>query len=76
MYFLWETQFIFKYKPDFGLIGRSSVCDQLWCGIVFLNLQNFLKLKKRVNTSFECNSTNFSLNSNSFKHFETSIKKC
>ncbi len=23
--FLWERQFIFKYKPDFGLIGCSSV---------------------------------------------------
>ncbi len=26
--FLWERQFIFKYKPDFGLIGRSSVMVQ------------------------------------------------
>ena len=35
--FLWERQFIFKYKPDFGLIG--------WVGgpihgcVVFLNLE-------------------------------------
>ncbi len=26
--FLWERQFISKYKPDFGLIGRSSVMVQ------------------------------------------------
>ncbi len=31
--FLWERQFIFKNKPDFGLIGCSSVCHSY--GVVF-----------------------------------------
>jgi hypothetical protein len=31
--FLWERQFIFKYKPEFGLIGA------VWCSILFLSLE-------------------------------------